>query len=227
MRWIAQPQRRGKRPGQSGQGAVEFALVGGLFFFLVFSIVNAGFFLYGRGAVEHAADVGVAVLSEEGQCSSAGGICLPLPTNCPNYNGLPQYGFGVTPATADQLAICEMNQSGLSQAPLIQVTAIDIYKVQQLNGAPVNTCNSSGMLPGAGTSPCYVTTCVGGTCEDQYLANGDDGSVDNWPPSYPRNTTPASADFVQLVVMFNYSLIGTSGSIGMTLSNVFRLEPQQ
>ena len=219
MRWIAQPQCRGKRPGQSGQGAVEFALVGGLFFFVVFSIVNAGFFLYGRAAIEHAADVGVAVLSEEGSCWESGGICLKIPTNCINYG---------QPDNADELAICEMNQSGLTQAPLIQVTAIDIYKVQQLDGAPVNTCNSSGTGTG-GTSPCYATTCVGGgttTCEDLYAANGLDGAVDNWLPK-TRDTSPASADFVQLVVKFNYSLIGTSGSIGMSLSNVFRLEPQE
>jgi hypothetical protein len=196
--------------------------VGGLFFFVIFSIVNAGFFLYGRAAVEHAADVGMAVISEEGDCSASGGICLTLAANCINYDG------GITPNNADQLAICEMNQSGLTQAPLIQVTAIDIYKVAQSDGAPVSTCNSSGT--GTGTSPCYATTCVGGgttTCEDLYAANGQDGLVDNWLPNYPRNVSPASADFVRLVVKFNYSLIATSGSISMSLSNVFRLEPQE
>jgi hypothetical protein len=196
---------------------VEFALVGGLFFFVVFSIVNAGFFLYGRVAIQHAADVGVALLSEEGSCSVSGGICLKIPTNCINYG---------QPDNADEVAICEMNQSGLTQAPLIHITEIDIYKVKQSDGAPVSTCNSVTGT-GTGTSPCYATTCVGGTCEDQYAANGQDGLVDNWLPSYPRNTSPASADFVRLVVKFNYSLIATSGSIGMSLSNVFRLEPQQ
>jgi hypothetical protein len=227
VRWIAQPQRRGKRPGQSGQGAVEFALVGGLFFFLVFSIVNAGFFLYGRDAVEHAADVGVSMLSEEGSCSAAGGICLLIPSNCPNYEGLAQYGYGVTPSIADQLAICEMNLSGLTSAPLIHVTAIDIYKVLQFDGAPVDTCGSSGT--GAGTSPCNAPALcvVGTTClEDAYSVDGADGSVDNWLDS-SRNVSPASADFVRLVVQFNYSLIATSGSISMSTSNVFRLEPQQ
>jgi hypothetical protein len=218
VRWIAQPQRRGKRPGQSGQGAVEFALVGGLFFFLVFSIVNAGFFLYGRAAIQHAADVGMAVLSAEGSCWQSGGICLKIPANCINHG---------QPDNADEVAICEMNQSGLTQAPLIQVTAIEIYKVDQLDGAPVSTCNSSSGT-GTGTSPCNapLLCVVGTTClEDAYHANGANGSVDNWLPNY-RDVTPASADFVRLVVKFNYSLIGTSGSIGMRLSNVFRLEPQ-
>jgi hypothetical protein len=200
---------------------VEFALVGGLFFFLVFSLVNAGFFLNGRDAVEHAADAGVAALSEEGSCSVTGGICLAITSNCPNYDG------GHMASTADELAICEMNESGLVSAPLIHVTAIDIYKVLQSDGAPVDTCGSNGT--GAGTSPCNapVGCVVGTTClEDAYSVDGVNGPVDNWLDS-SRNVSPASADFVRLVVQFNYSLIATSGSISMSTSNVFRLEPQQ
>ena len=220
MRWIAQPQGRGKRPGQSGQGAVEFALVGGLFFFLVFSIVNAGFFLYGRDAVEHAADAGVATLSAEGSCYQNGGICLKITANCPNYN------LGATVSTADEMAICEMNESGLTSAPLIHITAIDIYMVAQSDGAPVDTCGSSGT--GAGTSPCNAPLgCVAGTTclEDDYSVNGANGPVDNWLDQ-DRDVSPATADFVRLVIQFNYSLIATSGSISMSTTNVFRLEPQ-
>lgn len=218
MRWIAQPQRRGKRPGQSGQGAVEFALVGGLFFFLVFSIVNAGFFLYGRDAVEHASDVGVAALATEGACTGPNGVCLSIPATCPNSG---------QPPDADEVAICEMNQSGLTSAPLIHVTEIDIYQVAQSNGVPVSSCGSNGT--GSGTSPCNSTTGCGsgGTsgCEDAYLVNGANGSVDNWP-DHARSVSPSGADFLRLVVKFNYSLIATSGSISMSTSNVFRLEPQ-
>ena len=202
MRWIAQPQCRGKRPGQSGQGAVEFALVGGLFFFLVFSIVNAGFFLYGRAAVQHAADVGVALLSTEGNCMAytPGGLCLALPGSCPTADG--------TVANADAVAICAMDQQGFDGTPLITVSSIAIWEVTE---------QSNGTFT-------MVTSGCSGPCEDKYGVNGNT-ILHNWPPS--SREVVGSPAFAELQITFSYSLLATSGNITMTTDNVFRMEPQQ
>ena len=204
MRWIAQPQSRGKRPGQSGQGAVEFALVGGLFFFLVFSIVNAGFFLYGRAAIEHAADVGVATISEEDRCMAANlGLCIAFPTGCPN---------ATEPSTAAEVAICQMDQAGLTSTALITVTQIDVWKeTQQSNGTFINDID--------------ISHCAG-PCENVYDVKGD--VLNNaWPPISRSVNGANGPDFAKLVITFKYSLIATSGSFTMSTSNVFRLEPQK
>ena len=91
--------RRTSACAQSGQGLVEFALVGSLFFALIFSIINAGFFLYGRNAVQHAADIGVATIAAEG-----------------NYDN----SVDPAPNDADQVAISRMGPAGLITTPLIK-----------------------------------------------------------------------------------------------------------
>ncbi|MGD0370584.1 MAG: TadE/TadG family type IV pilus assembly protein [Candidatus Dormibacteria bacterium] len=201
MRWILPPHRqRARRPGQRGQGLVEFSLVGGLFFFLVFSIVNAGFFLYGRGAVEHAADVGVALISTEGNCMAytPGGLCEPLAASCPN---------AAQAATADQVAICAMDQQGFNSAPLTTVTQIVIWKVAQQGDGSFAT----------------VTSGCSGPCEDIYAQNGT-ASLSNWLPG--GRTVVGSPDFAELQITYHYSLLATTGGFTLTTDNLFRLEPQ-
>src|ERR1017187_10179447 len=124
---------------------VEFALAGGLFFFLIFTLVNAGFFLYGRAAVQHAADVGMAAISEEGNCiASNGGTCLAINANCPNFG---------TQNNADEVAICLMDQAGLTTTPLTTVTSIQVWQVEQnADGTPNDSCNNTGS--GTGSLPC-------------------------------------------------------------------------
>ncbi len=99
--------RRLRRRRSSGQGLVEFAIVGGLLFFLIFSVMNAGFYLYGANAMQYAADIGVATIAAEGNYDNTG---IPQPNN------------------ADTVAIARMNSDGLSSTPLVQVTQVDIYK---------------------------------------------------------------------------------------------------
>lgn len=222
MRTRSLPIRPRTRPGQSAQGLVEFALAGSFFFFLVFSIANAGFFLYGRSAMEHAADVGAAALAAEGQCTASGGICAVPPAGCPGSD-------------ADQVAICRMSAAALTTTPFITVTSVDLYRVAQNNGATVSTCSGTpGSLPGSGSLPCDAYTCnAGGTtdtggsllCEDQYTATGTAVGTVYWPPPV-RNVTSPSADFAELAVTFTYHLIAYPGSFTLTTTNVFRLEPQ-
>jgi Flp pilus assembly protein TadG len=106
-------ERRVRRRRASGQGLVEFAIVGGLLFFLIFSVMNAGFYLYGANAMQYAADIGVATIAAEG-----------------NYNntGIPQ------PNNADTVAIARMDRDGLTSTPLVSVTEIDIYKETVTSG---------------------------------------------------------------------------------------------
>jgi len=197
VRYSRPRHRRGSRPGQAAQGLVEFALVGGLFFFLVFTVVNASFFLYGRGAMQHAADIGVAAIAAEGNCQAAnGGSCQADPAGCT-----------IAGSNADDVAICRMDQAGLSSTPLFTVTQIVVWKQsEQPDGTFTN-----------------VTSGCGGPCEDVYNLNGT--GTTPWLPA-GRNVSPNNADFVKLSITFQYSLLATSGSFTMTTSNIFRLEPQ-
>jgi Flp pilus assembly protein TadG len=178
---------------------VEFALVGGLFFFLIFSITNAGFFLYGRAAIEHAADVGTATIAAEGQCMAAGGMCVSLPSSC-----------SMPSSNADEVAICRMDQAGLTTTALITITQIVVWKEHE---------NSNG------TFTDDTTGCAGGPCKDVYDVNGV-GTVP-WPPSARTVNGVNGPDFAKLVITFHYSLLATSGGFTMSTYNIFRLEPQE
>ena len=70
-----------RRRRSSGQGLVEFAIVGGLLFFLIFSVMNAGFYLYGANAMQYAADIGTATIAAEGNYDNTG---IPAPNNADN-----------------------------------------------------------------------------------------------------------------------------------------------
>ena len=213
MRWILPHHRQtARRPGQRGQGLVEFSLVGGLFFFLVFSIVNAGFFLYGRGAVEHAADVGMAAIAAEGGCTGGGGVCATIPASCLNAND-------TTADYPDELAICRMDQAGLTTTPFIKVTSIYVYLIQQNpDGTQVDSCNSAGT--GTGNLPCNAAQF------NEYDVSGNLITATAWPAT-SRNVSTADANFGRLTINFTYNLIATSGQFSLSTSNVFRLEPQQ
>jgi Flp pilus assembly protein TadG len=99
--------RRLRKRRSSGQGLVEFAIVGGLLFFLIFSVMNAGFYLYGANAMQYAADIGVATIAAEGNYDNTS---IPAPNN------------------ADTIAIARMDTDGLNSTPLVKVTQVDIYK---------------------------------------------------------------------------------------------------
>jgi Flp pilus assembly protein TadG len=134
-------QRRLRRRRSSGQGLVEFAIVGGLLFFLIFSVMNAGFYLYGVNAMQYAADIGVATIAAEG-----------------NYNNtlIPQ------PNNADTIAISRMDSDGLISTPLVTVTEVDVYKENVVGGVftdatgcaagtCVNQYNANGTVLGGTT----------------------------------------------------------------------------
>jgi Flp pilus assembly protein TadG len=118
-------ERRRNRRGSRGQGLVEFAIVGGLLFFLLFAIMNAGFYLYGANAMQYAADIGVATVAAEGNYSNP---AAPAPNN------------------ADAVALSRMAAVGLNSTPLVKVTDVDIYKETVTAGvfSDAATCGTSG-----------------------------------------------------------------------------------
>jgi len=122
-------------------GLVEFAIVGGLLFFLIFSVMNAGFYLYGANAMQYAADIGVAAIAAEGNYDNTG---IPQPNN------------------ADTVAIARMDSDGLQSTPLVKVTEVDIYKetvsggvFSDATGCVAGTCenqyNADGTVKGGTT----------------------------------------------------------------------------
>jgi Flp pilus assembly protein TadG len=112
-----------RRRRSRGQGLVEFAIVGGLLFFLIFSVMNAGFYLYGANAMQYAADIGVATIAAEGNYDNLG---IPQPNN------------------ADTIAIARMDSDGLQSTPLVTVTEVDVYKENVVAGvfSDATTCAS-------------------------------------------------------------------------------------
>jgi Flp pilus assembly protein TadG len=95
--------------------------VGGLLFFLIFSVMNAGFYLYGANAMQYAADIGVAAIAAEGNYDNTS---IPAPNN------------------ADTIAIARMDTDGLNSTPLVKVTQVDIYKENVVSGvfSDASTC---------------------------------------------------------------------------------------
>jgi Flp pilus assembly protein TadG len=122
---ISTRERRLRRRRSSGQGLVEFAIVGGLLFFLIFSVMNAGFYLYGANAMQYAADVGVATIAAEGNYDNTG---IAQPNN------------------ADTVAIARMVSDGLNSTPLVTVTQVDIYKENVVSGVFSDATNCAGGL---------------------------------------------------------------------------------
>ena len=111
--------------GLRARGLVEFAIVGGLLFFLIFSVMNAGFYLYGANAMQYAADVGVATIAAEGNYDNTG---IAQPNN------------------ADTVAIARMVSDGLNSTPLVTVTQVDIYKENVVSGVFSDATTCAGGL---------------------------------------------------------------------------------
>ena len=159
--------RRLRRHRSRGQGLVEFAIVGSLLFFLIFSVMNAGFYLYGANAMQYAADIGVATIAAEGNYDNT---LAPAPNN------------------ADTVAIARMIADGLNSAPLVSVTEIDIFKENVVNGV-FSDDTSDPLCSGGGTCE-NIYNSVG------VLQNGVAG-LPRWSPTVRNvDATPDYAKLV-------------------------------
>jgi len=121
-----------------------------------------------------------------------------------------------SPLAGDNLAFSRMDAAGLTTTFLANITSVTLTKVSQ-SGAPISTCALGG---GPGSHVCSETYDV------------DNGNVlpgqDYWPPASRNATTSGGApDYAQLTVNYKYSSFGFNWSIATTVTNNFRLEPQE
>ena len=183
---------------------VEFALVGGLFFFLLFSVVNAGIFLYGRNTINYAADIAVSKIAAQGDATST--ILPPGAPACPSgctYN-------------ADQVAILWMDADGLSTIPLVTVQEIDV-------------CQET---PSGGTYSPTPAVCASGTYNkaNRYDSTGAilplGSTTVPWSQDLRSVASIPGPDFVCLAITYQYHVMGTTTTLSLTASTIFRLEPQ-
>jgi Flp pilus assembly protein TadG len=175
---------------------VEFALVGGLFFLLLVSTMNGGLFLYGRNAVAHAADIGVAAIAALGNCDNG--------TNCPGQN-------------ADTLAISRMDTAGLTTTPLITVTSIDIWKMTE---------NSNGTFSRDTSDTACTGSCENIYSATGTLQNPTSSNTAPWLPDNRNvGNTPDFAELVINYNYTAFGGNFSFKNILYT-TNVFRLEPQ-
>jgi hypothetical protein len=176
---------------------VEFALVVGLFLFLVFAMLNGGLFLYASNSVAFAADVGVAKIAAEGD----------VPSSPPSNVTL------AAPGNVDQVAVAWMDSVGLNRIPLVTVTEIDVWKeVQQANGSLRDSTT------GCSGGPCEDRYALNGTILNT-------GGVVPWQPSSRSVSQAAGPDFARLVISYRYQLLASAQEFSVTTSNTFRLEP--
>jgi Flp pilus assembly protein TadG len=200
QRLSLQPSRR-RRSGQAAQGMVEFALVSGLFFFLLFSVVNAGIFLYSRNTIEYAADVGVAKIAVEGDAAST---ILPPGDAAGSYN-------------ADQVAILYMDAAGVTSIPLVTVTEIDVCQETPSGGTYSPT-------PAQCASGSYAQA-------NRYTRTGAILPLGNttvpWPETLRNVGSVPGPDFACLVITYQYHLMASNTTFTLTASTIFRLEPRE
>jgi TadE-like protein len=177
---------------------VEFALVGPLFFVLLFGAVNSGLILFSINAADQTANVGVQQLASWG-----------------DYLGPPPAGSNLpNPSTADDIALYEMQKIGLDSTGNATVLS---YRITKLNGPPALTTYTDAVNCLAPDGCDYLYT----VATHSWSGNWPACACGN------RNTTSANADFIRLDITYSYQwLFGAGPAIQLTATRVIRLEPQ-
>jgi hypothetical protein len=125
-------------------------------------------------------------------------------------------------STADTTALARMAASpGLETTRLINVTRVDIEELTP-------TTNQDGFQVDGAGAPILMADC-GGPCVNTYML-GAGGSITSssvpWPPS-DRDVYNGESSFVALKVYYSYRfLTGVAGTVSLTTTKTFRLEPQ-
>ena len=227
MRWIAQPQRRGKRPGQSGQGMVEFALVMPVFFGALWALINGSMLLYSANAVSHSASVGADSIAASDDAQNA-----------------------------DMLGTQRMAAAGMGTTALVNVSEIDVEELENSASGGYTTSAGAPVIQagctGAG-SKAPVNPSDNGLCIDRYTFSGSGSSLtvtaldgtctsavdpSECPPWAPESRVVSNdaagqsaetigASYIQLVVHYRFTFFATaSAGLNLTSTTVFRLEPE-
>src|ERR1035437_7348560 len=90
------------RAHRSGQSAVEFALIAPFLFFLMFTVLNGGIFMFAKNSADNANTIGSLAVAAAGR-----------------------------DVNADTLAVTRMSTNGLGANGFLTVQEIDIYKLNQ------------------------------------------------------------------------------------------------
>jgi Flp pilus assembly protein TadG len=188
--------RRAAQKGSYGQSLVEFALVGPVFFVVLFGALNAGLLMFSVNAADQTANVGAHQLAALG-----------------DYVGSPPAGSSLpNPTTADAIALEAMQRTGLNSAGTASAVSYRITKLDPTTLQPYYN----------GTN---CTVAMGG-CYWVYTVSTASWSGDWAAGTGQRNTASATADYVRLDVNYTYSWLIGVGVSHFTATRVFRLEPQ-
>lgn len=200
---------------------VEFAIVAPVFLFTMFAMIDGGFLLFSVNAVDQATTVGGNAIAGLGKVS-----------------------------TADITAMQRMAASaGLETTSLVNVSEIDVEELvtnatgdgfnTHSDGTPVIQTGCTGgpsgvdgsaecidkyKFGGSGTTPPIVV--INGGQYSTQCVSGDASGCPPWPPSQ-RDVVNGESSFVGLKVTYSYRfLTGVAGTVNLTTTKTFRLEPQ-
>ncbi len=196
-----------RRRRRRGQGLVEFALVGPVFFLVLFAMIDGGMLLYTVNAVDQSATIGSNSIAALGRVHDA-----------------------------DIQALTKMQSAGLTTTPLIKVTEIDVEElVTNANGDSFATnADGSPQIETGCTNGPNGGECVdryqfsGGTIVALDEASGctDTSLCPPWPP-LARDVSNGQSSFVGLVISYSYTFFTHVGpTFNLTATKTFRLEPQ-
>jgi hypothetical protein len=175
-----------------------------VFFLIFFGIMNGGVLLFSANALQHAADVGAAVIATQDES-----------------------------ANADQLAVAAMQQAGLNNALLVKVNSITVQEEDPVGGSPSSPESLTPDTSGCSGEPCeqVYTYPVTGSAELGTTGWGcATSSICDWAPDQRVDTQgpgfSGAPDFALLKVSYTFTAVGDFTTFNMSASVVFRLEPQ-
>lgn len=175
-----------------------------VFFLIFFGIINGGVLLFSANALQHAADVGAAVIATQDSSASA-----------------------------DQLAVAAMQQAGLNNALLVKVSSITVQEEDPVAGTGTTPETLTPDTSGCSGEPCeqVYTYPVTGSTELGTTGWGcASSSICDWPPDARIVTQgpgfSGAPQFALLKVSYTFTAVGDFTTFTMSASVVFRLEPQ-
>jgi TadE-like protein len=176
-----------RRRASLGQGVAEFSLCAPIALMMLLGIVEGGFLMFGVGTAAYATGEAARVGSEAGN-----------------------------QANADLQVIGTIDQTGLGQNGIVQVTEVDIYRLIE--------------DPNTGRLTVDTTGCGGGGCVNKYDLFGTPLiNPEPWAASL-RDVTNGSSDFMGVTIKYQYrwksGALIMNGPLSLTAKYYVRLEPQ-
>jgi TadE-like protein len=206
-----------RRRRKHGQGLVEFAIVAPVFFFVIFAMIDGGFFLFSVNAVDQATTVGSNAIAGLGKVSSAD---ITAMQRIAASAGLETTSL----VTVKELDVEELVTNATTDGFTVHADGTPVIQTGCTGGPTgtdgTNECIDQYKFGGSGSNPPIVV--INGTC----LSSVDASQCPPWPPS-SRDITNGESSFVALKVSYSYRfLTGISGTVNLFTTKTFRLEPE-